>query len=216
MARMVFSVRSATLIRWRTMRQDCYWMRDCGKNLASARALQPSSVTAHTKSFHATLSFMSELSKQLELVDQQFLKPMAALNRLFGLARVRIKHSMKRILILLPLFFALCVSIGIAQQPSPSPTPAARQPTTQKPEDEDIVRITTNLVQVDAVVTDKNGKIVTDLKPEEVQIFEDGRQQKITHFSYYVAESRSAGKPAKPITTDKNAPPVPQIGRAHV
>src|SRR5207253_3816627 len=38
---------------------------------------------------------------------------------------------------------------------------------------------------------------------------EDGRQQKITHFTYYVAESRSAEKPTKPITTDKNVPPVP-------
>src|SRR5438874_12936558 len=100
---------------------------------------------------------------------------------------------------------------SFAQQPapSPSPTPPPQTSTAQKPEDVDVVRITTNLVQVDAVVTDKNGKVVTDLKPEEVQIFEDGRQQKITHFTYYVAESRSAEKPTKPITTDKNVPPVP-------
>ena len=36
----------------------------------------------------------------------------------------------------------------------------------QKPADGDVVRITTNLVQVDAVITDKTGKLVTDLKPE--------------------------------------------------
>src|SRR6266568_7936075 len=100
---------------------------------------------------------------------------------------------------------------SLAQQPapSPSPSPPPRTSMAQKPEEVDVVRITTNLVQVDAVVTDKNGKVVTDLKPEEVQIFEDGRQQKITHFSYYVAESRSAEKPTKPVTVDKNAPPVP-------
>src|SRR6266702_7219319 len=98
---------------------------------------------------------------------------------------------------------------SLAQQPAPSPSPLPQTSPPQKPEDVDVVRITTNLVQVDAVVTDKNGKVVTDLKPEEVQIFEDGRQQKITHFTYYVAESRSAEKPTKPITTDKNAPPVP-------
>jgi len=91
--------------------------------------------------------------------------------------------------------------------PSPSPPPQTSRP--QKPEDVDVVRITTNLVQVDAVVTDKSGKVVTDLKPEEVQIFEDGRQQKITHFTYYVAERPPAEKPAKPATVDKNTPPVP-------
>jgi hypothetical protein len=107
------------------------------------------------------------------------------------------------------ILIAQLATISFAQTPvaSPSPTPQTSQ--TQKPEDVDVVRITTNLVQVDAVVTDKSGKVVTDLKPEEVQIFEDGRQQKITHFSYYVAESPSAEKPTKPVTVDKNAPPVP-------
>jgi VWFA-related protein len=65
-------------------------------------------------------------------------------------------------------------------------------------------------VQVDAVVTDKSGKVVTDLRPEEVQIFEDGHQQKITHFSYNVAETPAASaRSEKPATVAKNAPPIP-------
>src|SRR5437660_10961155 len=109
------------------------------------------------------------------------------------------------------ILIARLTTSSFAQVPvaSPSPPPPSQASQSQKPEEVDVVRITTNLVQVDAVVTDKSGKVVTDLKPEEVQIFEDGRQQKITHFTYYVAESRSAEKPTKPITTDKNAPPVP-------
>src|SRR5438105_3849666 len=106
------------------------------------------------------------------------------------------------------LILLLQIVVGaVAQQPapSPSPTPAPQTSQAQKPEEADVVRITTNLVQDDAVVTDKSGKVVTDLKPEEVQIFEDGRQQKVTHFSYYVAESPPAEKPAKPATVDKNA-----------
>src|SRR5437870_13389977 len=92
--------------------------------------------------------------------------------------------------------------------PSPSPSPQTSRP--QKSEDVDVVRITTNLVQVDAVVTDKNGKVVTDLKPEEVQIFEDGRQQKITNFSYNVTESEKTATPEKkPAPVDKNTPPLP-------
>jgi hypothetical protein len=60
------------------------------------------------------------------------------------------------------------------------------------------VRITTNLVQVDAVVSDSNGKPVTDLKPGEVQIYEDGRPRKITNFSYITAENVESAHPATP------------------
>jgi VWFA-related protein len=49
--------------------------------------------------------------------------------------------------------------------------------------DQDVVRITTNLVQVDVVVT-KDGKQITDLKPENFEILEDGRRQSITSFAY--------------------------------
>src|SRR5437879_1858217 len=118
---------------------------------------------------------------------------------------------MKTFWLLSTILIAQLATSSFAQvrvaSPAPSPPPQTSQ--AQKPEEVDVVRITTNLVQVDAVVTDKSGKVVTDLKPEEVQIFEDGRQQKVTHFSYYVAGSRSAEKPTKPITTDKNVPPVP-------
>src|SRR5207253_3146470 len=86
------------------------------------------------------------------------------------------------------------------------PTPQQRQ---QQTEPEDVVRITTNLVQVDAVVTDKSGKVVTDLKPEEIQIFEDGKQKKVTHFTYIPNELPEATQPVKPTAADKNAPPVP-------
>jgi len=50
-------------------------------------------------------------------------------------------------------------------------------------EAEDIVRITTNLVQIDAVVT-KDNKPVTDLKAGDFEILEDGIAQPITNFSF--------------------------------
>jgi VWFA-related protein len=116
---------------------------------------------------------------------------------------------------LLVVILVVQLSPGVfCQQPrtptiEPPPSPQQRPTTQPPPESEDVVRITTNLVQVDAVVTDKNGKVVTDLKPDEVQIFEDGHQQKITHFSYFVTESAAAERPTKPAPIDKNAPPVP-------
>jgi hypothetical protein len=115
------------------------------------------------------------------------------------------------------ILIAQLSAAALAQQPrtpitEPPPPPLPQRGTqSQKPEDVDVVRITTNLVQVDAVVTDKNGKVVTDLKPEEVQIFEDGKPQKITHFSYYVTETPVVAPPAKPANVDKNAPPAPPV-----
>ena len=64
---------------------------------------------------------------------------------------------------------------------------AAQQPAqTQEAQRErdDVVRITSNLVQVDAVVTDRKGQPVPDLRPEDFEIYEDGRPQKITNFSF--------------------------------
>lgn len=76
----------------------------------------------------------------------------------------------------------------------------------------DVVRVDTNLVQIDVVVTDKNGKQVTDLKPEDFEVSEDGKKRQITHFSYIDAvtpiantdassapsESKQGAEPVKP------------------
>ncbi|HEY9285719.1 MAG TPA: VWA domain-containing protein, partial [Pyrinomonadaceae bacterium] len=92
-----------------------------------------------------------------------------------------------------------------AQQPAaPSPTPAATPLVAPAPEaeggDDEVVRITTNLVQVDAVVTDKDGKQVTGLTADDFEVEENGRPQKITNFSYI-----SAGAPAADIAADAPA-----------
>jgi VWFA-related protein len=108
-----------------------------------------------------------------------------------------------------------------AQQPvaSPKPNPENQPqrvaPATQEPQtpnEMDVVKITTKLVQVDAVITDKNGMPVTDLGSDEIEIREDGRPQRITHFSYVTQESAGTSESAKALTTpDKNAPPLPPV-----
>ncbi|MCA1604198.1 MAG: VWA domain-containing protein, partial [Acidobacteria bacterium] len=125
---------------------------------------------------------------------------------------------MKRIFLIATLVCHLSLS-GLAQLPSsgqsgqsqPRPTPPDQQQTA-RPSEDDIVRITTNLVQVDAVVTDKNGKQVTDLKPEELEIREDDKPQKITNLSYIGLDSPESLKlavAAKP--SDKGGPPPPPV-----
>ena len=114
---------------------------------------------------------------------------------------------MKHILIL--LFILPLVTSTVAQQVAPPTPPAASQ--TQRPEDAEVVRITTNLVQVDAVITDNHGKLVADLKPEEVEIFEDGHKQKITNFTFNLSESTPVERPASTAKADRNAPVLPPV-----
>ena len=57
------------------------------------------------------------------------------------------------------------------------------QTPTPKPKD-DVVKITTTLIQVDATVLDKNGKVVKDLKAEDFEILENGQKQTIKNFAF--------------------------------
>src|SRR5258707_457847 len=95
------------------------------------------------------------------------------------------------------------------QQPQPSPAPAPQR-TPPAADEQDVVRITTNLVQVDAVVT-KDGKPIIDLKPEDFAITEDGHPQTITNFSYVSnPEAKPVTKaPAKAGRDNTSAPTIP-------
>lgn len=98
----------------------------------------------------------------------------------------------------------LLVSYAAAAQtsmPVPRPTP---------PADDDVVKISTNLIQIDVTVTDSKGKPITDLKPDEIQIFENGQKQKVTNFSFVSGEVKVA-TPNKTAGNDKlkNAPILP-------
>ncbi|MCC6857284.1 MAG: VWA domain-containing protein [Bryobacterales bacterium] len=62
---------------------------------------------------------------------------------------------------------------------------------------EPLVRITVNLVQVEAVVTDSKGRPVSQLKPADFTVLQDGKRQKITAFSYSAAPAVRG--PASPV-----------------
>jgi VWFA-related protein len=85
----------------------------------------------------------------------------------------------------------------VAQQTAPPPqTPGQAKPAAVVKEpktvdEQDVVKITTNLVQIDAVVTDKSGRRIVDLKPDEVEIYEDSQVRAITNFSYINLNSNS-------------------------
>ncbi len=112
------------------------------------------------------------------------------------------RFAIRRWLVLLVLLGQL-MQVVVGQQPANPPQPPPQNPTTsQEPKTidaQDVVKITTNLVQIDAVVTDKNGKRIIDLKPEEFELYEDGNVRGITNFAYINLDSSTA-HPAPPLT----------------
>src|SRR5882672_7458334 len=64
--------------------------------------------------------------------------------------------------------------------------PLALTQTPQKPEPvpDDIIRVTTQLVQTDVVVTDKNDQILTDLKLEDFELYDQGKKQEIKFMEF--------------------------------
>src|SRR5437588_10758864 len=111
---------------------------------------------------------------------------------------------------LLALVLAHALLVSVAGQSPTTQTPSQKRE--GAPQKDDVVRITSNLVQVDAVVTDKKGQPVTDLRPEDFEIYEDGRPQRITNFSFVsVADGApTAGAPA----TESAAHPHTRTGEA--
>lgn len=91
------------------------------------------------------------------------------------------------------LLLSLQLSLNTLARQQPAPLNASRPdqapPQPSKQSDDDVVRITTNLVQVDAVITDNKGRLVTDLRPEEVEIREDDEAQAISNFSFVSLDS---------------------------
>src|ERR1051326_9269291 len=103
-------------------------------------------------------------------------------------------------------FLLICsiTSANFAQQPVASPSPGPGSSPPEKPpevDSQDVVKITTNLVQVDVVVT-KGDKVVTDLQPEDFELLEDGKPQAITNFSY-VANVPAAAEAKPPVAKSK-------------
>jgi len=108
---------------------------------------------------------------------------------------------MKKIIALLVFIFS-CALTGFSQTPMPTPKPA---------DDDDVVKISTTLIQIDVTVTDKDGKVVKDLKPEDFEIYENGKKQEITNFSFVSVENATKQTLVKSKEKDKNSIPPPPV-----
>lgn len=78
--------------------------------------------------------------------------------------------------------FSLFAAVALAQQQSAPNTRAAEQ-------DDEVVRVSTELVQTDVMVFDKQGRFVEGLKPSQFELRVDGKPQPITFFEMVRAGS---------------------------
>lgn len=76
-------------------------------------------------------------------------------------------------------------------------------------QDDEVVKVKSNLVNIDVIVKDKKGKYVSDLKPEDFVITENGQPQKIEFFDAPLSktETKKANEPGAPATTTTTTTP---------
>ena len=116
-----------------------------------------------------------------------------------------------RVRLLAPILLLTGAALTAGQAPAPAQQPPAAQPPTFK------VRV--DYVEVDAVVTDRQGRVVRDLKKEDFQVLEDGKSQAITNFTMVDIPVEKDNRPlfaASPIEPDVRTNEKPFDGRVYV
>ncbi len=81
--------------------------------------------------------------------------------------------------------FLAGTALTAGQAPTPQP-PQSQQPT---------FKVQVDYVEVDVVVTDKQGNLVRDLKKEDFQVLEDGKAQTISAFTMVDIPIERADRP---------------------
>jgi VWFA-related protein len=83
------------------------------------------------------------------------------------------------------------------------------QPTPPIGEDKDVIRIDSKLVQLDFMVLDKEGQQVKGLTTEDIEVYQDGKLQKVTNFSYVDFSTQEVSQTISREKPQKNAVPIP-------
>ena len=78
---------------------------------------------------------------------------------------------------------AICaLAVGLLAVRGGAQSPPAGQSASQPAPQPPVFKTGINFVRVDAIITDASGNTVADLKPEDFEIVEDGKAQKIETF----------------------------------
>ena len=108
-----------------------------------------------------------------------------------------LKHGMGECLRLLVTFAVFFAAIPVQSQDK------------KQPDQDDVIKVTSNLVSLDVIVKDKKGKAVTDLKPEDFTVSENGVRQRIEFFDSTLTGGSEARQPTTAIVSTEPQPQPP-------
>ncbi|MFN8001403.1 MAG: VWA domain-containing protein [Acidobacteriota bacterium] len=119
--------------------------------------------------------------------------------------------NVRRLLVLSCVMLGLGSGVPVSRLAQQTPQTGSARSNTQNPPpkpataptDQDVVRINTQLVQVDVTATDKKGRHVEDLTEADFELLVDGKKQPLTHFRHITLSNPVARELP---TKKKNAP----------
>ena len=87
---------------------------------------------------------------------------------------------------------------GPQSQAPPAPPPSAKAPADNSAPQSSrpAIRVMRQMVQVDIIAKDRNGKAVRDLKQSDFSLYDNGRRQEISFFSLETDKTRNLPRPA--------------------
>src|SRR6266478_2994063 len=91
------------------------------------------------------------------------------------------------------LVLSLLLILGLCLSTMPAQSQEKKE-TKKSAEQDDVIKVTSNLVNLDVIVKDKKGKAITDLKPDDFTITENGVRQNIEFFDSALAAPEDAAK----------------------
>lgn len=110
----------------------------------------------------------------------------------------------KYVLVALPILLFGFEAAAQDAKPTPAPTPL---------EDKTVVKVSTSLIQLDVSITDSKGRAITDIKPDEIEIYENGVKQRISGFSFVSIPQPKAEKENKEKKDTVAVPEAPLVLR---
>src|SRR5258708_39677471 len=106
------------------------------------------------------------------------------------------------------LVLSLLLILGLCLSTIPAQSQEKKE-TKKSAEQDDVIKVTSNLVNLDVIVKDKKGKAITDLKPEDFTITENGVPQKIEFFDSTLTNGNEAAQPIAATGSPESKPRTP-------